>query len=189
MQLNAMVLIVTFLVQKKSEYPFGRLSPPNWKQNSFFFLLSLPSFTILHCWSFRKLCGVALLVYSTPFKKIYLFAETSLSVIITKSANWANSIQQLQCPCIYGYIYVCPRAFFQRPDFCVGNLLSNLNILVDQNSEEVNNLQFTDEKVYFVSSIRTLKRLITFKHLMKKKKKWCYYQHWSRDSVSPVCGI
>ena len=21
------------------------------------------------------------------------------------------------------------------------------------------------------------------------KKSWCYYPHWSRDSVSPLCGI
>ena len=24
---------------------------------------------------------------------------------------------------------------------------------------------------------------------IQKKRYWCYYPHWSRDSVSPVCGI
>ena len=36
--------------------------------------------------------------------------------------------------------------------------------LIDHNSEEVHNLQSPNEKKY-----------------------WCYYPHWSRDSVFPVC--
>ena len=49
----------------------------------------------------------------------------------------------------------------------------------EQNSEEVHNLQSLDEK-----SLHEISR-----QYPDEEKNWCFYPHWSRDSVSSVCGI